>query len=186
MRRSLPIIYLALLLLFMVGCKDGSEPVIYTEPVPEPPQMMAGHDHAAEEKELTWTLPADWTESRTSGMILSRITAPEIPGASITLSRLEGTGGGINPNIQRWAGQLGLPQLSDTDLEAVKSALKHGGAKGTFIDFNTLPSVKETTMNVCILEYPDFTVYLKITGNSEAVSKFSDKLKSLAQSISYK
>ena len=186
MRRSLPIIYLALLLFIIVGCNDGSEPVTYTEPVPEPPQMMTGHDHAAEEKQLTWTLPAGWAESRTSGMTLSRITAPEIPGGSITLSRLGGTGGGMNPNIQRWAGQLGLPRLSDTDLEAVKIALKHGEAKGTLIDFNALPSVKETTMIVCILEYPDFTVYLKATGNSDPVPEFSDKLISLAQSISYK
>jgi hypothetical protein len=186
MRRSLPIKYMALLLFIIVGCNNGSEPVTYTEPVPELPQMMAGHDHAAEEKQLTWTLPTGWTESRTSGMTLSRITASEVPEASITLSRLEGTGGGMNPNIQRWAGQLGLPRLSDSDLEAVKSVLNHGEAKGTFINFNALPLVKETTMNVCILEYPDFTLYLKISGKSEAVSKSSDKLISLAQSISYK
>ena len=191
MRRILPIIYLTLLFV-IVGCSDNSEPVSYTEPVPEPSQMMAenspddGHDHSAETKKLTWTLPSGWTESRTSGMILSRITVPENPETSITLSRLGGTGGGINPNIQRWAGQLGISPLSDTDLDAVKSILKHEDARGMVIDFSVLPSIKETTMKVCILEYPDFTVYLKLTGNKEAVSTLSDQFLSLAQSISYK
>ena len=191
MRRILPIIYLTFLFIAS-GCKDSSGPVTYTEPVPESPQMIAendqsvGDNHVAEEKHLIWTLPTGWTESRESGMILSRITAPEIPGATITLSRLSGTGGGVDPNIHRWANQLGLPQLSDTELAAVKSILKHDEAKGIFIDFNALPSVKETTMKVYILEYPDFTVYFKITGNSENISKFSDKLLSFAQSISYK
>lgn len=180
------------MLFFISGCTDNSEPVTYTEPVPKSHRMMAGHNpddennHAVDEKQLIWTLPSGWTETKTSGMILSRITAPEVPDASITLTRLGGTGGGINPNIQRWARQLGLPQLSDTELAAVKSILKHDEAKGTFIDFNVLPLVKETTMKVCILEYPDFTVFLKLTGNKEVISEFSDKLKSFSLSISYK
>ncbi|MBN2419795.1 MAG: hypothetical protein JXL81_10450 [Deltaproteobacteria bacterium] len=191
MRGRRPIIYLTLLIL-IAGCNNSPDPVTYTEPVPGPARIMAGNSPDdsntgnADEKGLVWTLPQGWNESRATGMILSRITAPEMPGASITLSRLGGTGGGIDPNIQRWAGQLGLPPLTDAELAAVKSPLNHDEARGTFIDFNALPPVKDTTTKVCILEYPDFTVYLKITGNSGVISEFSDKVISFAQSISYK
>lgn len=191
MRRRLSLICLALLFV-AVGCKDGSEPVTYTEPIPETASMMAehgpddGHNHTVQEKQLTWTLPSGWTESKASGMIMSKITAPEVAGALITLVQLGGTGGGMNPNIRRWAGQLGLPRLSDADLATVQRTLGHNEAKITFIDFNVLSSVKETSMKVCVLEYPDFTLFLKVKGPKEAIVALSDEFLSLAQSISYK
>lgn len=192
MRRRLSLICLALLLFVAAGCKDRSEPINYTEPIPEAASMMAehgpddGHNHAVQEKQLAWTLPSGWIESKASGMIMSKITVPEVSGALITLVQLGGTGGGMNPNIQRWAGQLGLPQLSDAELITVKQTFEHDAAKATFIDFNVLSSVKEASMKVCVLEYPDFTLFLKVKGPKEAIAALSDEFLSLAQSISYK
>jgi hypothetical protein len=192
MRKRFVLLNMIVMMLYAAGCSDTSDPSTYTEPAPEKASLMEMHgpeevhNHREDDKKITWTLPEGLNDSGPSGMALARITSSEYPKISITITRLEGEGGGLNPNIQRWASQLGVSPLSDSELTSVQSNLKHNEGKGTFIDFDVLPSVKEISMKVCVSEYSGFTLFLKMQGPKEDVSSLSPRFISLAESISYK
>ena len=193
MRKGISLFYTVLLLFAVTGCQDSSGPVSYTEPVPQKMmRMVPEHDHDESvheheaEKQLTWDLPESWSETRSSGIAMARITPSEKSDVSITITRLRGTAGGIAANIRRWGGQVGIPQMSDADLSAVQSDLPHDEAEAVLVDFNALPSVTENSMKVCILKYAGFSLFIKATGSKKGLATISDDIKKFVQSISYK
>ncbi len=193
MRKRFSLFYTVLLLSAVYGCRDNSEPVTYTEPVPQKMmRMVPEHDHVVkddqpeQDRELIWSLPEGWTETRTSGMTISRITPSGDSGVAVTLTRLGGTGGSLTANISRWGSQLGIPQMSDDDLGAVQKEFSHSESDVVLVDFNVLPSTGESSMKVYIFRYPDFSLFLKAMGPKDALAALSDNIEKFAQSISYK
>jgi len=73
---------------------------------------------APAEDRLTWTTPEGWSELPADGMRRASFRVADDPRAECYLVVLGGTGGGLLANVNRWRGQMGLPDLDPAALEA--------------------------------------------------------------------
>jgi hypothetical protein len=80
-----------------------------------------------EDNQLRWTLPQGWTEEKGSPQREATIRfGDREPKLEISVTRFQGDGGGMLPNLNRWRGQLGLEPVGEADLP--KQAKKLDGA----------------------------------------------------------
>jgi hypothetical protein len=79
-------------------------------PAGHPALPMAGVDKTAAAP-LTWTAPAGWKESGPRPMRLVSFTMGA-PGMECYVALLAGPAGGLEANLNRWRGQMGLAPLS--------------------------------------------------------------------------
>jgi len=89
---------------------------------------------AAAEK-LTYEVPQGWKEIAAGGM---RKAAFEIPDGDnkgeVTAISLPGNVGGLLANINRWRGQVNLPDTNEQDLKADSTQMSIGGTEGLFVE----------------------------------------------------
>jgi hypothetical protein len=69
---------------------------------------------------LTWRLPEGWAEAESaSSMRLASFRPGGDPELDAYVVLLPGAAGGVKANLDRWLGQVGLPELTDAQLEAL-------------------------------------------------------------------
>ena len=82
---------------------------------------------------VTWKLPAGWSEEKGKGDRKSTLRlGREEPLLEVTVTSFAGDAGGLQPNLNRWRGQLGL---SPTAEATGTTTLAVGGATITVADF---------------------------------------------------
>jgi hypothetical protein len=84
------------------------------DPHAAPPQAQAG-DHSREG--LDFTLPDGWRELSPSGM---RVVNLEVGRSQCYVIQLGGAGGGLEMNLNRWRGEVGLPPLDADGVAALE------------------------------------------------------------------
>ena len=106
---------------------DGSDP-------------HAGHNHEADTSPASegpqWTTPSNWQE-KTPGMMVVKsysVAGADGKAATVAISSLGGTGGGMLMNVNRWRGQIGLAPITDAELEKATTTLELTGGKATVLD----------------------------------------------------
>jgi len=94
---------------------------------------------AAPEKETgsIWTVPADWQSMPPAQFLLAQfsIPGPHNEKAEVNVARLNGDGGGLSANANRWRGQLGLETLGENELAALVKPLEMPEGKASLVDF---------------------------------------------------
>lgn len=68
-----------------------------------------------------WTLPPGWRTEAGSGMRFATIVAAD--GTEISVTVLDGDGGGLLANVNRWRGQVGLAPIGETELPTCTRAV---------------------------------------------------------------
>lgn len=110
------------------------------QPTPPPAQAQPGGmqmppmpQAATENRGITWTLPANWTEApNTSSMRLATIKAGD---AEMVASQLNAQGwGNLLDNINRWRGQMGMEAIDDAAKQPATNS-EVNGVKWTTYDF---------------------------------------------------
>lgn len=114
---------------------------------------------------LRWTLPPDWSEEPGHPMRLMTFrVGPER--AECTLTAFPGAVGGIEGNLARWAGQLGL-SLSQEVLSRFARSPKTFETEGKLpcllYDFTTVAPEGDPSMLAAILPLEGRTVFVKLT-----------------------
>lgn len=86
--------------------------------MPQPGMGGGGGGPARERsKPLAWDLPAGWTERPDEGnMRMGSFGVAGEPDADCSIVLLPGEAGGLDANVNRWRGQLGLAALSPEEL----------------------------------------------------------------------
>lgn len=100
---------------------------------------------------FVYEIPAGWSD-------LTR-AYPEFlaGGARVKFSILQGSAGGVGPNVNRWRGQVGLPTLGSDEAEALAKPFDFLGEKGLFVEatgkeFSTLVVFKIRREQSCFLK----------------------------------
>ena len=141
----------------------------------------------AQEGEPTWTTPSTWGEERTGGMIMAKFSIPNIQDSRCYITQLRGNGGGLEPNIQRWLGQLGLPHISaKTEMAkfiAKQNEFRIADANVLIVDFTSLGEENSKSMVVGVVSYDDITMYVKLQGPKSEIAKHKADLVALTKSI---
>lgn len=192
--RSVTLVVLLLVVSFL-GCGGdlvpaGNEPA--TESATSAPASSSTGGQRIEAVGLVFDMPADWvSETPTSSM---RIVQASIPGSGdagqFTVFHFgEGGGGGVEPNLQRWIGQM----EPDTSEEPERQTVEAGNYRSTWIDVtgtlkaSTIGSFPATDqpgyeMFGAVVEGPGGPWFLRAVGPQETMAPQRDAFVAMLQS----
>lgn len=178
----------------------ASQPAAPALPTDSPnPKLPPGHPDistmpgapgmasASAAPQLTWKTPAGWTEVPPSEM---RVASFKVSGAGgkqadVSVVPLPGMAGTDAGNVNRWRGQVGLPETTDNELQKAAENVEAGGQSAQLYDLtgtNPASGDKERILGV-IQHRADMTWFYKVTGDADLVEQqkpaFVEFLKSL-------
>jgi len=95
---------------------------------------------------------------------------------------LGGDGGGLEPNVNRWRGQIGLPPLTGDELEQSVRWLE--GKLGR-LDYLRLvnPDSPETAFLVAVASLPEATAYIKLIAPADQLDLLETDFVALCTSL---
>jgi hypothetical protein len=102
----------------------------------QPPQAQPMPAEAAGQAPIQWTLPDNWKKiGGESQMRYATIAvSKDDPKAELTVVPLGAGAAATLPNVQRWAGQLKLPTVSDGDLSKYVTQTQVSGEQSQIVD----------------------------------------------------
>lgn len=113
-------------------------------------------------------LPAGWKQvPPTQFLVAKYVIQASGAEASVNVSMLEGTGGGLLPNVNRWRGQLGLPPISEGELTTQTQSVDVAGRKGTLVDI----SGSSARLIGIVAPQGGQTWFYKLMGNAQIVEQ---------------
>ncbi|MCK4835817.1 MAG: hypothetical protein KAT17_04235 [Candidatus Aminicenantes bacterium] len=164
------ILFIALIGILVYSCDSDEGVRSYVEEISSADQKVPAPEKemSSEASVLEWVAPEEWVEKKGSGIRLTTfIIEPGENKGICTVVGLNGDGGGIQANIQRWMGQLNLLSSSIDDIIGFISKQKKfktsGGFPARFIDFTSLSDFPdEMSMLVSIITLPKETIFIKV------------------------
>lgn len=131
---------------------------------------------------LSWKAPSDWQELPASGMRVASFLVKGLDASvvDISLSRLEGDGGGPLPNVNRWRGQLNLSAWSPEELEKAQLRFKTLVGIATIVDFSN----GSKRIIAALIPYNHEIWFLKMVGSPEELGEQKSAFISLLASFS--
>jgi hypothetical protein len=156
--------------------------------VPVSPGELAAPTTASDAPK--WTLPAQWTETAPrSTMIFKSFAVSGDAGAKadITVSFLQGEGGGVLANVNRWRGQLGQPQIDQDQLDGVLELVATAEGKATLVDFmgTDAKSGQPARLVAAIVPHGEMTWFYKLMGNGKVVGGQKDSFVQFVKTVHY-
>lgn len=167
--------------------------------IPAPMPMTGAMDQetqkmleaSAAKPPLSWTTPQGWKETPGEGMRLASFnsTDPDNP-VECTIISLGGQAGGVQSNVARWMKQVNVAVPAGDEFDKFLAGQKKVRTKDNFtatiIDLTQLQSQEDTqspSMLATIIELPDTTVFVKMTGSRGGVLKNKEKFEALCESL---
>ena len=136
-----------------------------------------------------WAVPAGWQEVPPAEFLLAEYAIAGANGlkADVNVAMLNGEGGGVLPNMNRWRGQLGLPPASEADLSAATSAFEVAGGQATMVDLTgTDPKTGQKARLIgVILPQAGQTWFYKLMGDEQLVGQQKEAFVKFIQSAKY-
>jgi len=154
---------------------------------PDISSVPSGLASAAAAPQLTWKTPAGWMEVPPSEMRVASFKVAGTGGkqADVSVIPLPGMAGTDAANVNRWRGQVGLPGLTDDDLQKAAEKVETGGQPAQLYDIagaNPDGGKPERILGV-IQHRDDMAWFYKMTGDADLVEQqkpaFVEFLKSL-------
>lgn len=113
-------------------------------------------------------IPEDWESGRTSSMVPVRLTKKdEEKTAEITVVGLPASANKWEPNVERWAGQVGLTELTDADYESRTQEIKVDGVTGKMVTL--IPKQGERALIAGMVKRDGRAWFLKLAGDKSVV-----------------
>ena len=132
-----------------------------------------------------WAKPEGWNEQPLSEMRLGsfKVDGSNGTSADVSVTAFPGDAGGLAPNVNRWRGQLQLPPMDEDQLQQTIQRTEVEGVQTYLIDLQTPEGApKPSRILGAVLETPDRTWFVKMTGGKELIEsqhqKFLDFVKS--------
>jgi hypothetical protein len=146
-------------------------------PPPEHPPVERGPGLEDIRRMIAHTAPPGWVENpRPSPPRLLEFRAGE---TVVSLAYLEGNGGGLGPNINRWRGQMGAAPLDDATAAASAQPFEFMGNPGHAVEV-----VGADRALLCVFRLgPPFSLFLKMDGPKEAVLREKAAFEAFARSV---
>ncbi|MEO6434335.1 MAG: hypothetical protein ABIP55_01050 [Tepidisphaeraceae bacterium] len=134
----------SLLVVAALGCEKEEAISVYHAPKEAAPEVRAAAQPAANPSNsaagsadrLHWDVPAGWKESpaKQSMRVATFVVADGNPPVELTVIPLGAEAGALLPNVNRWEGQLGLPQSTQDQLAQIVKSQKVGELDVAIVD----------------------------------------------------
>lgn len=128
-----------------------------------------------------WTAPKEWKSLPVSGMRFASFEAGDASGApaDISVMSLPGDSGGDLSNVNRWRQQVGLPPVTDTDLNSQVKPVGSAGMK--LVDL----AGAEKRMMAGWVRNGDQTWFFKLTGSPSVVEAEKERFLAFLGSVKF-
>ncbi len=151
----------------------------------EPLAPFAGTEPGAQSKKLAYEVPEGWSEGSTSSIVHVRLVKKiESAEVQITIIEMPADANEWEPNVARWANQVGMENLSAEQLADRVSEITIDGIKGKSVDLVSLESDSPTGTIAGMVKRDGSAWFLKLSGekrqveaNRETYQKFLDSLR---------
>lgn len=142
--------------------------------------------------DVTWGVPRGWQEKPGSGFRYATFVVPGTGAMTgdLSVTVLEGDAGGLLSNVNRWRGQIGLPELTDAQLPGDSKKIRPGGRSMTLLNFvsadNLIDGKYKKRLMAAVYSSDGKTWFFKLIGEDRLVQsaerdflKFLESLKGL-------
>jgi hypothetical protein len=164
--------------------RSGAEATAADAPPASPRSAAPAGDSLGkpEAAQPTWTVPAGWKEEPPASVQLARFSAPNPDGskAEVTVTVLEGEGGGALANVNRWRAQLGLAPLDEAGLARVATPVETSAGTATVVDL--VADSKEKRIVAALAARGGRTWFYRLSGNDAAVAAQKEAFLKFVQS----
>lgn len=133
---------------------------------------------------LTYELPEGWQRGGPSAFSRAAFTtSADGQTARITITS---AGGDLLANVNRWRGQVGLPPITQAELDANREKLTVDGAQADFFDLAGPADAdpRQTILGV-IAPVDGATWFIKLMGDAELAEREKAKFKAFAESLKF-
>lgn len=150
-----------------------------------PMGMAPGMGPGMADSALKFTAPQGWTTGKTSSMVQARFskTAGEAK-AQITVIEMPAATNHWKPNVERWAGQVGLSELSDQRLAELTSEIEVDQIDGKLVDL-VADSKSENGVIAAMVKRQGSAWFFKLSGEKELVDQSREEFETFIESIRY-
>ena len=156
------------------------------------PGMGLPSDNSGMGSMFTWTAPKGWKEEAGTGMRLATFHASaDVKSIDCSIVALGGMAGGLEANLRRWMGQLGVKATDDELAALISSATDtkiKSGQDGKIFDLTTIQSKSRSSdksMVVVMVTMDEATLFVKMSGTVETVKKNKEDFFKLAGSVEF-
>jgi hypothetical protein len=134
---------------------------------------------------LTWTTPAGWTQVPPSEMRVAsfKISGPNGASGDVSVVPLSGMAGGDFANVNRWRGQLGLPDAPDDQLQNSAENVDAGGQPAQLFD---IAGQNPHSRIIAAIQHREGTTwFFKMTGDATLLEQQKSAFEGFLKSISF-
>ncbi len=149
-----------------------------TTPVASAPAVQSDNSKSV------WAVPAGWQLGPPSPFLYAKYNIADASGtAAVNVSQSPGEGGGLEMNVTRWRGQLGLPPI--TEIPTTSFAVP--GGKATLVDYTGMDAKTGKPARLIGVLVPDNgqTWFYKLMGDPQTVEQQKDAFTKFIQSANY-
>ncbi len=148
---------------------------------------------APSESMFNWTVPEGWVEAPASHMRLATFHLASDPKAmDFSIISLGGPAGGLEANLTRWAGQLGLdasPETVEKLIQASSTVKTQDGMDIKVFDFTSIQTAAQGTdksMMAAMMTMDQSTIFIKMTGTVDIIKQNKEAFLKFCGSMSHK
>ena len=132
-----------------------------------------------------WEKPGSWIPSEGSSMRLASFEIPYSTGSGdLSIMELGGEGGGLEANVNRWRGQIGLDPLTKVEIE---NEAENGISElGDYLLFRLINlEKKESAFLAAIFSLESRTLFIKLTASAQGLSEIEKEFKAFCSSMKF-
>ena len=174
------VILLTYLLFF--GCDGNNQKHTNSYKIPKKPSL---NNNQISTLPFKWVAPSHWIANDKSAMRSASYLIPSSNGsADLSVIYLNGDGGGIAANVNRWRKQLNLDELNNEEIESDAENLS--GNLGTYKIYEIINSDNKESAFLCaIIPGNNFTIFVKLNTYVDNLNNFKDEFIKFSSSFEY-
>lgn len=152
---------------------DGHPPIDGSGAPAASSPVMSGNVTTASGAELLWTAPAHWTAKDRGSMRKGSYSIAGDAGtvADLAVTAFPGDTGGLFANINRWRGQVGLPPIAESALDANVQHVDVANFHIDLVDITGSVGGVSTTLLGAIVPHNGQTWFFKLVGPEPLVAR---------------
>jgi len=133
-----------------------------------------------------WETPNSWVpNNNSSSMRIASYNVPFSKGVGdLSVMILNGKGGGIAANVNRWRGQIGMEPIMDKDI--IKKAKLGESQLGSYFLFELMSQDKnDLSILAAIIPLSDNTLFIKLTIHKDGIKELKKEFNTFCSSFNY-
>jgi hypothetical protein len=153
----------AFMIVILTGCPEKDAIQSYRVPKPE---------QAADKQPVKFEVPEEWQKAPLAVMSIATYRVGEGNNmADITVTPLEGAGGGMLPNVNRWRNQLKLSPVDEAQMRKDLQETKVSGEPAYAVDLLGPEVPGRQRIVAVIASRQDQTWFFRMKGPAEVIEK---------------